>query len=129
MSFSRNHAIIVSSWCSTSIELAHKKAVEIGLEKLVTRVVPHIINGGASFAVLPDGSNEGWIASELCDTLRGQFVAWMRTTYHADGSSALKWVEVQFGDEELETKVVGSSDDDRARVEAALPVPETTDRG
>lgn len=114
MSYCRSHAIIVSSWNAESIEEAHAKAKELGLGDLSTNIVYRPINGGSSFAILPDGSNEGWEGSDEFDAARAEFIEWIRTTYYPDGSSRLKWVEVQFGDDNLEAKTIASSDDDLA---------------
>lgn len=117
MSYSRDHAIVVSSWCNKSIDKAHAKAIDLGLGDVVSNIVARRMNGGASFAVLPDGSNEGWEDSNEFDAARAKFVEWIQTTYYPDGSSRLKWVEVQFGDDDRECKVLGSSDDDDRALE------------
>lgn len=64
-----------------------------------------------SFFVAPDGSKEFWEISEAGDRLRDEFVAWLNEQRFADGSSPFDWVEVQYGDDERETKIIRHSDE------------------
>lgn len=51
------------------------------------------------------GSKEGWDTSDTGDRARAAFTAWLREADHGD------WVEIQFGDDEGETRIVNHSDD------------------
>ena len=59
--------------------------------------------------VPPDGSKEGWRESEAGDSTRAAFVKWLRSRCYDDGSSSYGWVEVQYADDEGETKIVSDS--------------------
>ena len=112
MGYMRHHAIIVTSERTPPIVNAVVKAVEIFGPALVTPLTVAVINNSRSFMVAPDGSKEGWPESDQGDSQRDRFIQYLRSTYHDDGSSSLDWVEVQFGDDDKESKVVRSSDMD-----------------
>jgi hypothetical protein len=112
MGYFRQHTIVVTS-CGKDIEAAHQKAVEIF--GVASAILDAPANFYRSFFVPPDGSKEGWDTSNAWDAKRDDFVDWMRS-YRADeedvewDSNGLEWVEVQFADDSLLTKVVRSSD-------------------
>ncbi len=111
MGYMRHHAIIVSSFDQT-IEVAHARATAI-FGELVTPIVESRVNRIRSFLVGPDGSKEGWDESDQGDTQRAQFVAWLRTQGQVpEGMESLVWVEVQYGDEHNDTRIVNDSDTD-----------------
>lgn len=92
-----HHAIVVSSWKRDLLERAHLQA-EMLMGRLVTPIVTTEHNGVGSFAVLPDGSKEGWEPSDLGDGQRDALDKWLRSQAYEDGSNALEWVEVAFGE-------------------------------
>ena len=75
------------------------------------------VNNYRSFAIVPDGSKEGWPESDEGDEGRDRFIEWLDTQRYDDGSPRQRWVEVQFGDDDEETKVCRDSDH-RPRVAA-----------
>lgn len=82
-----------------------------------------------SFFVPPDGSKEGWDFSNQWDARRDAFVEWLRTYRHDAedeefNSNGLHWVEVQFADDDRETRIVRSSDEDwRERIKRTESEP------
>ncbi len=111
MGYERHHAIVVSSWDDKRTDKARRKAKQIGCK--VSNVVMSDINGYTSFLIAPDGSKEGWDESEVGDDRRDYFVSWLDTQRHSDGSSSFNWVEVQYGDDDRETKIVRHSDEEK----------------
>lgn len=111
MGYMVHHAIVVTSSITELIEEAQREAFRI-FGTLVTPIVESNVNGYRSFLVAPDGSKEGWDESDLGDRRRSRFVAWLRSKYYSDGSSSLKWVEVQYGDAKNNTRAKRSSDRD-----------------
>lgn len=103
MGYMRAHAIVVDSWSADIIE-AHEKAAE--MFPWVSPLSPPACNGNRSFFIPPDGSKEGWAESDLGDDRRKAFKRWLRTKCYDDGSTSLRWVEVQFADDENENKVI-----------------------
>ena len=104
MGYIKNHAIIVTSYDNEAVEKAHKEAIKL-FGEIVSNIRPSAINDHSSFAILPDGSKEGWAESDNHDDLRKQFREWTKTLDFEDGSNPLKWVEVWF-DEEDEKGIV-----------------------
>ena len=111
MGYIRHHSIVVTSW-GEHIKPAHAKALGLFGLGAVSPVIDSDRNDYRSFFVAPDGSKEGWDESDKGDSLRQSFIYWLREQYHEDGSTNISWVEIQYADEEGETKVCGSSDDD-----------------
>ena len=101
MGYLRPTAIIVGCWDSGRLGAAHDEALRIfgeaEMESLVSPIVSGIANGEQSFLIGWDGSKEGWEASDRADAARAEFVAYLRSTAHEDGSFALDWVELQYG--------------------------------
>lgn len=129
MGYMCHDTIVVTSWDKEKLAAAHAKACELfacatihpsfGREgedvrtpTLVSPIISGVINQYASFFVAPDGSKEGWDASDNGDTAREEFVKYLRSKAEVDGSSSLDYVEVQFGDEDLDTLILNSSNDD-----------------
>lgn len=110
MGYIVHHAIIVTDrgygdW----IEQAHTAARRL-FGPLVTDIVPSIVNGNRSFAVVPDGSKEGWVESDDHDGARTLFRRWLHALEDGDHSSPLSWVEVQYGDDDGDSHVIDDSD-------------------
>ena len=120
MGYIRHHAIIVTGSyhvdinpdCPHWAEKAHDVAVRV-FEDTTARVSPVTsdgTNGTRSFFIAPDGSKEGWDASDAGDQARTDFIIWLEGQRYADGSTPLAWVEVQYGDDDCETEIVRDSD-------------------
>jgi len=108
MGYLRNHAIVVTSGNPGALEAAHQRAISIF--PCVTEITEAQSNGCQSFLIPPDGSKEGWMASDEGDYRRDEYVEWLCKQEFGDGSNWLDWVEVQYGDDYLESKVLRSSD-------------------
>jgi hypothetical protein len=119
MGYMRHHAIIVTGMMP-EIEAAHRRAAEIFGPRNsilpnsipVTPITFKVINGFQSFSILPDGSKEGWAESTEGDEKRDEFVNFLKDINFPDGTSSLDWVEVQFGDDDGDTKIIRSNDDE-----------------
>lgn len=103
MGYMRHHAIVVTG-TERGVGPAYAEAVR-AFGGVVSPLLPETINGYRSFLVPPDGSKERWAESDEGDARRAAFVAWLRVNRDCD------WVEIQYGDDEHETKVVAHSDD------------------
>lgn len=108
MGYMRHHAIIVASMNEEKIIAAHAKAAEFFY--YVSPVSPPSFNSYRAFFVPPDGSKEGWKESDDGDLQRAAFIHWLTEQARKDGSTSLKFVEVQFADDNGETRVTDSSD-------------------
>lgn len=126
MGYLRQHAIVVTGHYGDHIDRAHAKALELFAPDvihlfgqpdtaMVTPILTSPVNNSRSFAILPDGSKEGWGTSDNGDSARNQFVAWLRAQAYDDGSNPLAYAEVQYGDDNRESKLVRSSDRDCKR--------------
>ena len=112
MGYMRHHAIVVTSISDDLIKKANAKALGLFGPGGVSTILPPQNNGYMTFIVPPDGSKEGWPESDKGDDLREAFIEWLREQYYEDGGTSLSWAEVQYGDDEDEAKLCGSSDDD-----------------
>lgn len=112
MGYMRHHAIIVTSFKEESIRRAHNEAGDWGFpDSMLGQILKSPMNEYYTFMIGPDGSKEGWEESNEGDDKRINFIRWMDTQRYDDGSSPLDWVEVQYGDDERETKIVSHSDE------------------
>lgn len=105
----RHHSIIVCSWNEELLATIHSDAITIFGDQ-VSSIVKSKMNTYCSFFIAPDGSKEGWEDSNEGDKKRNEFIEYLETQKHEDGSSSIDWVEVQFGDDEGETKIMRDSD-------------------
>lgn len=112
MGYMRHHAIIVSSYSEERIAPAHTTARDLFADTHahVSNVTPPAMNGYVSFFVAPDGSKEWWPDSDRAEAARNAFVEWLERQRFEDASSWLDWVEVQFGDDEGDTRVTRGDD-------------------
>ena len=110
MGYMRHHAIIVSTWDEGMLNEAHDIASRIF--PVVSDILDSAENGEKSFFIPPDGSKEGrqWEASRIGDAHREEFVEWLIEQEYEDGSNTLGWVEVQYADDDLDTRIVRSRD-------------------
>jgi hypothetical protein len=103
-----HHTIAVTTNIERWAAPAHAKAVAIFGDG-VTPIFETKLNGVWSFFVLPDGSKEGWEASDEGDARRFAFVAWLDAQRYDDDSTPYHWVEVAIGsDEPDETEIIAA---------------------
>jgi len=98
MGYIKHHAIAVTSWDTTLIEKAHKKAITI-FDDRTSNIVESHINGYKSFFIAPDGSKEGWGDSDNGDEERELFIKWINKQAYEDGSNSLRFCEFFYGDD------------------------------
>lgn len=110
MGYDVHHAILVTTFAKLRAIDAHVKAFEIFDHALVSPMSTAIVNDWHSFAIFPDGSKDGWADSDTGDKRRVEFVAWLESQRYEDRSSPYDWVEVQYGDDNGETRIVNDSD-------------------
>jgi hypothetical protein len=109
MGYMRDHAIVVTGEHGDFIDRAHAKAIALGC--CVSEITAPVINSARSFFVAPDGSKEGWTESDAGDDRRAALIEFMDSLRYSDRSSPLRWVEVQFGDDNGETRITRHSDE------------------
>lgn len=111
MGYERQNAIIVTTRLEGEIQAAHDRATIIFGGDMVSPVVKSRENRVESFFIAPDGSKEGWPESERGDRERAAFCDWLDSQAYEEGSSPYDWIEVQYGDDNKEVKIVRSNDD------------------
>jgi hypothetical protein len=99
--------LIVASSLPDRLEKAHEYATKL-LPGLVTPVIPYTVNGGGSFAVMVDGSKEGWPESDSRDHFQKVLINWMKDEFGGDDLDGDRWnyleiAEVKFGEDRPET--------------------------
>jgi hypothetical protein len=121
MGYMRHHAIVVTGPGSTDYAKSDMATVRKHIWSLVnqfeatiavTELTPNSINAYTSFLVAPDGSKEGWEESEAGDRARDAIITYLNSLRYPDGSTSIDFVEVQFGDDEKETKVIRHSNEE-----------------
>lgn len=109
MGYIRHHSVIVTTANDDAIEAAHVAAVAIG--GCVSPIMHSGMNGYRSFAMLPDGSKEGWEDSDIGDGRRDSIIGWIDRYNQKVGYRAFDWVEVQFGGDDESSAVTRSCTD------------------
>jgi len=109
LGYIRHHSILVTGFIESDTVKAHLKAIDI-FGGLVSEINNMSTNHYYSFVVFPDGSKEGWEESEKGDANRAAFKAWLEQQRFEDHSSPYAWVEVQYGDENGDTRIIADSD-------------------
>lgn len=102
-----HHAIVVTALTKNDIKKAQKKAERIFGFK--PEIQGPVINGYMSFFIGPDGSKEGWDASEEGNDRREGFVEWLNKQDYEDDSSPYEWVEIMYSGDLDTTKIVDSN--------------------
>jgi hypothetical protein len=110
MGYMRHHTIIVTAFDEQRAQRALAEARDVfdGITE-VSLLVESGVNVFFSFVVPPDGSSEGWSESDAGDLARDAFIGWLNGQAYEDGSSPYSWVEVQYGDDRGDTRVIGDS--------------------
>lgn len=118
MGYLRHEGIIVTGWDSKRVVQAHEAAVAIfnpvGMGCLVGGLTQHAINGGAAFLIAPDGSKEGWEASDTGAKARADFIEWLRSAQARE--LYLDWCLVLIGGDDGEFAVLDSPAKDATHV-------------
>lgn len=106
-----------------AIEILTRRGDEVGspLGRLVTPIFMGVVNHTRTFYINTCGSNEGWDDLEYHNIACREFVEWLKTKAHSDGSCGLKWAWVQYGDDGGRTYVLDSRDDEYNRVRFNAP--------
>ncbi len=94
----KHHSIIVTTFDKKLSRSVHRKAKSI-FGNLTTPLKEGVVNSYLSFAILPDGSKEGWPESDEYDEKRRHFWKFVAEQKYEDGSNSIKAVEVYFDDE------------------------------
>lgn len=108
MGYMAHHAIVVTSWDKVAAGKTRAHALDLGC--VVTSLGPQAVNGYVSFLVCPDGSKEGWDASERGDEARGLLIQWMNN-YAPGGSNPIDWAEIRFGGDDPDLAELVSHND------------------
>jgi hypothetical protein len=117
MGYIKHNAIIVTGWQEDKVLEARNKAIEIFEEcfngepkvkpygsKLISEIIPGLINGQSSFFIAPDGSKEGWETSQNGDMAREQFCKWL----DSDQDNYCDYIEVRFGGDDDHEMIIRS---------------------
>jgi len=94
MGYHVHHAVLVSSWFRPDIEKARQFA-NVDLRMQTTAIATSDFNGLYTFVVTPDGSKEGWEASNIADAAREALAQWLSDSSNGN----FKWALVEYGDE------------------------------
>ena len=125
MGYMRHHAIVITgpkkSYHPEFEDLAdvHRRILTIAAQEgfafLVSGIIEAATNGLGSILIAPDGSKESWQESDNGNRLRDRIIAFLETLRYEDNSTSFDYVEVQFGDDECETKICRDSDEIRRK--------------
>lgn len=115
MGYMRHHALIVTTWNADAAGAFHAQATSVCRSCPVSAVIESPTNSYLTVLVCPDGSKEGWEESDRGDAECASLIEWLDAQRYEDGSSALRWALVQYGDDDGETTVIDHSDAEEHR--------------
>lgn len=103
----QHHSIIVTCNDKESLALVRNEVLRLyksnmeakNSNQLVSPILDSLINKFCSFFIAPDGSKEGYDASEDGNRIRKKIVEFLNSLAEADGSNSIKFVEVSFGND------------------------------
>lgn len=97
MGYMRHHAIVATTWSKDSMA----DLVAFLLEEKIEHLGPHAarVNDYHTILVPPDGSKEGWEASDDGDEERRMVIAKIKSFSYDDGSNPFAWALVRYGDD------------------------------
>lgn len=103
MGYMKHHAIIFTSFNEEYTARAWRRANEVFDREIVTPIQGSISNEQSSFAILPDGSKEGWPESDKYNEKRQIFLDYLVAKSKDDEPKDTRiygdWVEVWFDEE------------------------------
>lgn len=97
------HDAIICTGNDTEILKAHVIAKGL-LPDLTTEIIGPTVNHTFSFAILPDGSKEGWGESESGDDMRSKFLATIKKR-----KIRFDWVHIDYGGDQDEPRIISYS--------------------
>lgn len=118
MSHIIHEVILVTSYSKEYIEKAQEMAFQIvgndGVDNYphdsidITEIFISPVNAYYTFAILPDGSKEGWDTARKYDRARAKYLSWLKqeSTKEEDGIYC-EYVMVSYGTSEYGDNIVG----------------------
>jgi spore cortex formation protein SpoVR/YcgB (stage V sporulation) len=105
MGYIRHHAVVITSWDRTLLEIIRDEAQKL-CPGQVSNIVKSSINAYESFFIGPDGSKEGWKQSDAGDEKREKIVDLIDSVAYSDGSNAVSYAELFYSDDEGKAEIV-----------------------
>ncbi|HEX8574930.1 MAG TPA: hypothetical protein VF677_01415 [Flavobacterium sp.] len=110
----KHHAIVVTS--ADRIRLDHVRNYAIKMfsdhmeakngKYLISNIIDSLINNFATFFIAPDGSKEGYDASDDGDLIRKKITDYMKSLKDKDGKNPICFVEVSYGAEDENAEII-----------------------
>ncbi len=112
----RHHSIIVTVNDKATIEDLRKKINEVYTKnmeakngfQLLSPTIPSLINNFFSFFIAPDGSKEGYDASDDADRVRKLVLEMLRNYKPKEDTVIVQFVELFYGDENEPSSILVS---------------------
>ena len=113
----KHHSIIVTSNDFSTLELVRKEIVFLfgknmearQGEQLISPIIPSLINKFCSFFIAPDGSKEGYDASDDADLIRRKTLDFLNSLSERNGENAVRFVEVCYGADDQKAMVLSNN--------------------
>lgn len=100
MGYLVRHAIAITSGIAHHKYLDDVRDYAESVGAQCTPIMATPVNDERTFFVCPDGSKEGWHASDVGDQQRELIVEHLRSIAYDDGSSPLVWAEIYYGSDD-----------------------------
>ena len=78
-------------------------------QQLISPIIPSLINRFCSFFIAPDGSKEGYDASDDGDIIRRKTLDFLNSLADMNGENNIRFVEVCYGSEDQKAVVLSNN--------------------
>lgn len=110
----KHHTIAITASDKVQLEALRGKVINIYKEKmeakkgfqLVSPIIESLINNFCTFYIAPDGSKEGYDASDDGDIIRKSITTLIESYKQADGENPFRYVEIAYGADDNSSQII-----------------------
>lgn len=110
----KHHTIAITSNDKVQLEALRNRVLSIYKEKMeakkgnqiVSPIFESLINSFCTFYIIPDGSKEGYDASEDGDTVRKSIVELINSYNQAGRENIFRFIEISYGEDASAPQII-----------------------
>ncbi len=110
----KHHTIAITSNDKSQLDALRNKLISIYKDKMeakkgsqiISPIIESLINSFCTFYIVPDGSKEGYDASEDGDTVRKSICELIETYKQPDGENIFRYIEVSYGADDATAAII-----------------------
>jgi len=110
----KHHTIVITSNDKVQLDSLRNKVINIYKEKMeakkgaqiISPIIESLINSFSTFYVVPDGSKEGYDASDDGDIVRESIVDLINSFDQAGKENIFRFVEIAYGEDGIVPQII-----------------------